>query len=87
MLAGAPPASPPAASPLPPPPPAAPAAVPDWVLEVAVPAACAALVGLFVLCVCTRRWRRRRRIAMLWQQHIQDTVGGYGSSDTTAFIA
>ena len=34
------------------------------------------LVTLF----CCRRWRRRRRIALLWQQHIQDTSGTMGDS-------
>ena len=52
------------------------------IMEIAIPAGAAALCalllgGLFAL----RKWRRRRRIALLWQQHIQDnsSAGGYAA--------
>lgn len=53
----------------------------EALLDIGAPTLAAVLCfALAILCFCVRRWRRRRRIALLWQQHIQDTSGALGDS-------
>ncbi len=73
-----PPPSPPSPPPFPPSPPDAPpphgtnAHIRTLLLEAGLPALFALAICCFVGACLFRRWRRRRRITRIWQQHIAD---------------
>ena len=51
-----------------------------WLIYVGAPVLAAiVLISTAVACILRRRWQRRQRIALLWQQHIQDNSGAYDS--------
>lgn len=64
----------------PPPPTTTPTLLDRLLFYVGTPAAVVVVLSVCTVCfVVRRRHLRRQRIALLWQQHIQDTSGGDGS--------